>query len=156
MEFLNVPFSYLMKGCLFLAQNDYLWALLLFALIVEIILLPLSIKQQKSQIQMAKVKPKELAIREKYQGRNDKVTQQKMSLEIQEMYQQSGYNPLSGCLPLLIQLPIILILFAIVRQPITYGARLIDEDQKFESDFYEQAVVFYQEEKEALDKAMNS
>lgn len=152
-DFLNVPFSYLMKGCLFIAQNNYLLALLFFALIVEIILLPLSIKQQKSQIQMAKIKPKEIAIREKYKGRNDKVTQQKMSLEIQDMYQQSGYNPFSGCLPLLIQLPIILVLFNIVRQPITYGVRLTDVESKFNTDYYEQAVVFYQEEKEALDKS---
>lgn len=152
-NFLNVPFSYLMKGCLFIAQNEYLWALLLFALIVEVLLLPLSIKQQKSQIQMAKVKPKEIAIREKYKGRNDKVTQQKMSIEIQEMYQQSGYNPFSGCLPLLIQLPIILVLFNIVRQPVTFGARLIDDNDKFETDYYEELVVFYQEEKEALDKS---
>jgi YidC/Oxa1 family membrane protein insertase len=142
-----------MKGCLFIAQNEYLWALLLFALIVEVLLLPLSIKQQKSQIQMAKVKPKEIAIREKYNGRNDKVTQQKMSMEIQEMYQQSGYNPFSGCLPLLIQLPIILVLFNIVRQPVTFGARLIDDNDKFETDYYEELVVFYQEEKEALDKS---
>ncbi len=152
-DFLNVPFSYLMKGCLFVAQNNYLLALFFFALVVEIILLPLAIKQQKSQIQMAKMKPKEIAIREKYSGRNDKVTQQKMSIEIQEMYQENGYNPFSGCLPLLIQLPIIFILFNIVRQPITYGVRLTDVEDKFNKDYYEQAIVFYQEEKEALDKS---
>ncbi len=151
-EFLNIPFSYLMKGCLFISGNNYLLALLFFALAVQIILLPLAIKQQKSQIAMAKMRPKEMAIREKYKGRNDRVTQQKMSMEIQEMYQESGTSPFSGCLPLLIQLPIIFILFNIVRQPITYGARLTDIDDKFNSDYYDQAIVFYQDEKEALDK----
>lgn len=146
-EFLNVPFSFLMKGCLFISGNHYLLALLFFALAVQIILIPLTIKQQKSQIQMAKMRPKEMAIREKYKGRNDKVTQQKMNMEIQEMYQANNYNPLSGCLPLLIQLPIIFILFTIVRQPITYGARL---NESFITDYSEKAVVFYQEEKETL------
>ncbi len=138
-----------MKGCLFISGNNYLLALLFFALAVQIILIPLAIKQQKSQIQMAKMKPKEMAIREKYSGRNDKATQQKMNIEIQEMYQANNYNPFSGCLPLLIQLPIIFILFNIVRQPITYGARL---DQSFLENYSEQAVVFYQEERETLVK----
>lgn len=151
--FLNGPFSYLMKGCLYLAGNHYILALLFFALIVQIILLPLAIKQQKSQIKMAEVKPKEMAIREKYKGRNDRVTQQKMSMEIQEMYQQSGYNQFAGCLPLLIQLPIIIVLFNIVRQPITYGVRLTDVDSNFNTEYYKQAVVYYQSQKEALDKS---
>ena len=142
-----------MKGCLYLAGNHYILALLFFALIVQIILLPLAIKQQKSQIKMAEVKPKEMAIREKYKGRNDRVTQQKMSMEIQEMYQQSGYNQFAGCLPLLIQLPIIIVLFNIVRQPITYGVRLTDVDSNFNTEYYKQAVVYYQSQKEALDKS---
>lgn len=151
-SFLNGPFSYLMKGCLYLAGNHYILALLFFALIVQILLLPLNIKQHKSQIKMAEVKPKEMAIREKYKGRNDRVTQQKMSIEIQEMYQQSGYNQFAGCLPLLIQLPIIIVLFNIVRQPITYGVRLTDVDSNFDTAYYSQAVEYYQEQKEALDK----
>ena len=62
-------FSYLMKGCLYISGNHYILALFFFALVMEIVLLPLAIKQQKSQIQMAKIKPKEMAIREKYKGR---------------------------------------------------------------------------------------
>ncbi len=141
-----------MKGCLYLAGNHYILALLFFALIIEIILLPIAIKQQKSQIKMAEVRPKEMAIREKYKGRNDRVTQQKMSIEIQEMYQQSGYNQFAGCLPLLIMLPIVLVVFNIVRQPITYGVRLTDVDSNFDTEYYKQAVVYYQEQKEALNK----
>lgn len=151
MNFIYDIFSYLMKGCLYISGNHYIIALFFFALAMQIVLLPLAIKQHRSQIKMAQVKPKEMAIREKYKGRNDRATQQKMTMEIQEMYQQNGYSQFSGCLPLLIQLPIILILFTIVRQPITYGARLPSENEKFNKDYYEQAVVFYQEQKEALD-----
>lgn len=151
-NFLNGPFSYLMKGCLYLAGNHYILALFFFALVVQILLLPLAIKQQKSQIKMAEVRPKEMAIREKYKGRNDRVTQQKMSMEIQEMYQQTGYNQFGGCLPLLIMLPIVFVVFNIVRQPITYGVRLTDTESKFNTEYYNQAVVYYQNQKEALNK----
>ncbi len=142
-DFLCIPFSFLMKLCLDVPFFHYYpLALFLFALVIQIILLPLAIKQQKSQIQMAKIKPKEMAIREKYKGRNDRATQQKMTMEIQEMYQANGYNQFAGCLPLLIQLPIIFILFAIVRQPITYAS---DLDKDFVKDHKEDAVVFYEE-----------
>ncbi len=145
-DFIYIPFSFLMKLCLDIV-NYYPLALFLFALIIEIILIPLAIKQQKSQIQMAKIKPKEMAIREKYKGRNDRATQQKMTMEIQEMYQATGYNQFAGCLPLLVQLPIIFILFAIVRQPITYASDL-------PKDFVEKnapvAVEFYNDLKEII------
>ncbi len=147
MSFIYVPFSYLMKGCLFISGNSYFFALFFFALAMQIILLPLAIKQQKSQIMMAKIKPKEMAIREKYKGRTDRVTQQKMTMEIQEMYQKNGYNQFGGCLPFLVQLPIILILFTIVRQPITYASNLPDN---FVNDNIGTAVEFYVAERNNL------
>ncbi|PKM63412.1 MAG: hypothetical protein CVU97_00285 [Firmicutes bacterium HGW-Firmicutes-21] len=122
MEFFYIPFEYLMKLCLFISGNYYVFALFFFALIMQIVLLPLGIKQHKSQIMQRKMRPKEMAIRKKYAGRKDRATQQKMNLEVQEMYRTEGYNQLAGCLPMLIQLPIILILFAIVRAPISYSS----------------------------------
>lgn len=100
--------------------GSYLLALFIFALLVKIILLPFGIKQQKNSIKQAKVRPKEMAIRNKYRGRNDQRTQQKMNTEVMELYQQEGYNPASGCLPLLIQLPIILILYKVITNPLQY------------------------------------
>ncbi len=100
--------------------GSYLFALFLFALIVEALMLPFAIKQQKNTIKQASLRPKELAIRKKYAGRNDQATQQKMSQEIQEMYQKEGYNMMGGCLPLLIQLPIIMILYNVVINPLQY------------------------------------
>ncbi len=95
-------------------------ALLVFSVAVEIIFLPFDIKQQKNQIKQAKLRPKEMAIRNKYKGRDDNVTRQKMQMEIQEFYQQENYNPMSGCLPLLIQLPVIMALYSIVINPLKY------------------------------------
>ncbi|MBE6664742.1 MAG: YidC/Oxa1 family membrane protein insertase [Ruminococcaceae bacterium] len=100
--------------------GSYLLALFIFALLVKLILLPFGIKQQKNSIKQAQVRPKEMAIRKKYHGRNDQRTQQKMQTEVMELYQQEGYNPASGCLPLLIQLPIILILYKVITNPLQY------------------------------------
>ena len=127
MDFLYVPFSYVMKACVWISQNSYFFGLFFFALAFEIILLPLAIKQQKSQIAMAKIRPKDYAIRKKYAGRTDRVTQQKMQMEINEMHQQEGVSPFSGCLPLLITLPIVFILFAIVREPVTYSSNFTQD-----------------------------
>ena len=100
--------------------NSYILTLFVFAIIFEIIFLPFSIKQQKNSIKQAKLRPKEMAIRRRYAGRNDQATQQKITQEIQELYQKENFNPMSGCLPLLIQLPIILVLYSLVVDPIRY------------------------------------
>ncbi len=149
MDFIYDIFSYIMKGCLFISGNYYVIALFFFALAMMLVLLPLAIKQHNSQIKMAQVKPKEMAIREKYKGRNDRTTQQKMTMEIQEMYRENGYSQFSGCLPLLIQLPIIFILFAIVRNPLSYASNLKDFNTVDESKI---AVEYYQEQIDALNK----
>ena len=114
-DWIYTIFSYLMKGCLFISGNYYIIALFFFALVIQLLLLPLAIKQQKSQIKMAQVRPMEMAIREKYKGRTDRATNQKMMMEIQEMYSANGYNQFSGCLPLLIQMPIMIGIFYGIR-----------------------------------------
>ncbi len=100
--------------------GSYLLGLLLFALMIKIILLPFGIKQQKNSVRQAKMRPKEEAIRRKYKGRNDQKTQQKMQQEIMEMYQAEGYNPAGGCLPMLVQLVIIMLLYQVIIYPLRY------------------------------------
>ena len=100
--------------------NNYILTLCVFAIIMEILFLPFGIKQHKNSIKQAKLKPKEMAIRKKYAGRNDQATQQKLNQEIQELYQQENYNPLSGCLPLLIQFPVLIVLYWVVVNPMKY------------------------------------
>ena len=119
-DIINVPFGYVIRFCNNLVGNNYLFALLLFAVIIEIVLLPFGIKQQKNSIKQAKLRPKEMALRKKYAGREDQVSKQKMSQEIQEFYQKEGYNPMAGCFPLLIQFPIIIALYNIVMNPLRY------------------------------------
>lgn len=98
----------------------YLIGICVFAVIIELLMLPMSIKQHKTSIKQAKIKPKEMAIRKKYAGRDDQATRQKMATEMQELYQRENVSAASGCLPLLIQLPIILALYQIVIDPLHY------------------------------------
>ncbi len=100
--------------------GSYILALAIFALIIQIALLPFAIKQQKNSIRQAKLAPKLAAIRKKYAGRDDQKTKQKLQQETMELYQQEGFNPAGGCLPLLIQMPIILILYQVIIKPLSY------------------------------------
>ena len=100
--------------------NNYVIALILYAVLIKIALFPLGIKQQKGMVKQASMRPKEMAIRKRYAGRTDKKTQMKMQEDLQKLYQDEGYNPLSGCGPMLIQLPIIFILYRIIYEPLSY------------------------------------
>lgn len=104
----------------YLGFGSYIVGICVFALLVEILMFPFSIKQQKNAIRQAKLRPKEMAIRNKYKGRNDQVTQRKVQEEIQELYQRENFNQFSGCLPLLLQFPIIIALYNVVINPLHY------------------------------------
>ena len=107
--------------------GKYVFGLLLYALLFKLLFLPFSIKQQKNQIKMALLAPKMELIKAKYRGRTDQVTMQKQQQEIMELQQKEGYNPLSGCLPLLIQMPIIIFLYSVIRNPLSYICRISKE-----------------------------
>ena len=99
----------------------YVLALILFALIVEIIMLPIGIKQQKNMIGLAKLRPAMAKIEKKYAGRHDPVTMQKKREEMMALQQKEGYSPFSGCLPMLLQLIIVgFILYPIIINPVYY------------------------------------
>ena len=100
--------------------GNYLIGICIFAIIVEILMFPLAIKQQKNSIKQATLRPKEMAIRNRYKGRNDQATQQKVAQEIQDLYQRENFNPMAGCGPMIVQLPIIMLLYRIVVDPIQY------------------------------------
>lgn len=110
--------------------QNYLLTLFLFALLVKVLLLPLGIKQQKNSIKQARIRPKEMAIRKKYAGRKDQATQQKLNEEIMKLYQEENINPMSGCLPLLIQMPVIFALYGVIMKPLTYISSLGEKGAK--------------------------
>lgn len=94
---------------------NYAVLLIIFTLIVRVLLFPLAVKQQRSSAEVLRLKPKIEKIQKKYA--KDKV---KLQEEMSKLYQEEGYNPLSGCFPLLVQLPIIYGLYNIVYNPLTY------------------------------------
>lgn len=118
-DILYIPMGYILRFAYSLT-NNYLGAIFLFTLVMEILLCPIAIKQQKNQIKQASLAPKTAAIRKKYAGRTDQATQQKMQNEIMDMYREENFNPASGCGPMLIQLPIIICLYNVVTMPLRY------------------------------------
>lgn len=118
-DILRIPIAYILQFCYWIGHN-YMFALLLFAVIMQIILLPFAIKQQKNSIKQAKLAPKTAAIRDRYAGRNDQATQQKIQQETMDLYQRENFNPMGGCLPLLIQFPILFALFRVITYPLHY------------------------------------
>lgn len=112
---LNWATKYLTFG-----TNNYILSLMYFAIVIELLMIPFAISQQKNSIKQAKLRPKEMAIRKRYAGRNDQATMQKVNQEIQELYQKENFNPMSGCLPLLIQLPVVMALYYVVIDPAFY------------------------------------
>ena len=89
--------------------------IVLFTLVTRALMMPLTIKQQRSSRKMQRLQPKVQEIRDKYAKKTDPESNQKMQLEISDLYKKNKTSPMSGCLPLLIQMPIIFALYEILR-----------------------------------------
>lgn len=107
--------------------GSYLVSLLLYALLVKILFLPFSIQQQKNQIKGAKLRPKIALIEKKYAGATGRDAQMAKQQEIQDLQQREGYSALSGCLPLILQMIIIVGLYQVIRRPLSYLVNLGDD-----------------------------
>jgi len=118
-DILLIPMGFILRVAYSITDN-YLLAIMLFTLVMEVLLSPLGIRQQKNQVKQASLAPKAAAIRKKYAGRTDQATQQKMQNEMMEMYQRENFNPAGGCGTMLIQFPIIIALFQVVTNPLRY------------------------------------
>ncbi len=99
--------------------NSYVLSLLLFTVFTRLLMLPSTIKQQKNMIKNAMFKPKLDALQKKY-GKN----KEKYQEEMMKLYEKEGFNPMSGCLPMLIQFPILFGLIDVVYKPLTHILRL--------------------------------
>lgn len=95
--------------------QNYGLSIIIFTILTKILLFPITYKQSKAMDEMNKLAPLEKEIREKYKGNKEK-----MSEELMKVYEQHKINPMGGCLPLLIQIPIMFAMFYIVKQPLTY------------------------------------
>lgn len=95
--------------------NNYGLAIILFSIVIKLILFPLSIKQYKSTAAMKKIQPELTKLQKKYGNDKEKLQKEQMAL-----YEKYGINPMAGCLPTLIQMPILFALYRVIMMPLTY------------------------------------
>ena len=89
-------------------------AIIIFTLVINIIMIPLTINQQKSQKLQAVIQPEIKAIQDKYKGKTDNESAMKMNAETRAVYSKYGTSMAGGCLPLLIQMPILFGLYQVI------------------------------------------
>jgi YidC/Oxa1 family membrane protein insertase len=118
-------YGILARPLLWLLKRTYTWvgnygvAILLVTLAIRILLFPLMHKSYASMKKMQKLAPKMNAIRDKYKkAKTDPAQRQKMNEEIMKLYQAEGYNPMSGCFPILLQLPILVAFYNVLSRSI--------------------------------------
>ena len=95
--------------------HDYGLTIIIVTLIVRLCLLPLYAKQIKNQSKTAEIQSQIKDIQTRFANNRERMNQ-----EMNDLYAKAGVSPMSGCLPLIIQLPIIYGLFAVLRNPLTY------------------------------------
>ena len=121
-EFFASIFGYLLE-LLYNLVNNYGVAIILFTLVIKLILLPLSVKQQKTLKKSAKIQEKMKVIQFKYKNNPEKMNQ-----ELMELYKNEKMSPFSGCLTAIIQIILLLSIFYLVRSPLTYMKKIPVED----------------------------
>ena len=107
-------FGYILNFIYEIIKN-YGFAIIIFSVLLKLVLLPLSIKQQKTMKKTAKIQEKVKKIQEKY--KNDQI---KMNQEMMDLYKKENMSPFSGCLTSIIQIVLLLAMFGLVRSPLTY------------------------------------
>lgn len=107
--------GWIMDGIYKLGVHNVAWCIILFTIIINLILLPLTIKQQKFMKLNAVMQPELMAIQKKYKNKQqDQVAMQKMQMEQQAVYNKYGASPTGGCLTTIIQLPILFALYQVI------------------------------------------
>ena len=103
--FLAIPMLHLLIFIVGIVKN-YGLAIIVLTIIVRLVMLPLTIKQFKSMDGMKRIQPEIMALREKFKG-----DPQRLNAETMELYKKHKVNPFSGCLPILVQIPIFFALY---------------------------------------------
>lgn len=129
-DFINVPLAAVLRLFSGWFNGNFAASVAVFTLLINIVLLPLSIKSQKSSVQQMRIKPKLDELKKKYG--NDR---QKMAQAQQKLYQEEGVSMSGGCLPMIVRLLIMLSIYQLINRPLTYlinvKSDLIDSASKF-------------------------
>ncbi len=113
-EIITIPLGYIISLIYDLVKN-YGWSIIIFTVIIKLIVLPLSIKSQKAMKKQQKIQPILAELQQKYA--NDK---EKLQTEMMKLYKDNDVSMMGGCLPLLIQMPILIGLYRVIQSPIKY------------------------------------
>lgn len=113
-DLITVPMGYIIEMIYKLVQN-YGLSIIIFTVIIKIILLPLNVKSQKAMKKQQKIQPILAELQKKYA--ND---QQKLQTEMMKLYKDNGVSMTGGCLPMLVQFPILIGLYNVIRSPLRY------------------------------------
>lgn len=116
MSIIGVPLGYIMWACYQIVKN-YGISIILFTLATKILMFPLSIKIQKNSIKLVKMRPQIEKLKKQYPNKEDKEAFMEAQMEL---YAQEKYSPAAGCLPMLIQLPIIFGLLDVIYKPLKH------------------------------------
>lgn len=141
MGFISELFGYLLNA-LYELFNNYGIAIIVFSVILRIILIPITIKQQKTMKKSAELQEEMKEISKKYKNNPEKLNQETI-----ELYKREKMSPFSGCLSSIVQIIIILSVFWLVSQPLTYMKRLNNVQYDANNTESNQSVVEYYKEK---------
>ena len=124
-DFIALLMGYIMQALFFITGGFNIGlCIILFTIIVRLMMMPMTIKQQRFSKLSAMMQPELAAIQNKYKGKNDTASMQKMQLETKAVYEKYGTSPTGGCLQMFIQLPIFYGIFAVVRDIPYYVPRV--------------------------------
>ena len=141
MGFISELFGYLLNA-LYELFNNYGIAIIVFSVILRIILIPITIKQQKTMKKSAELQEEMKEISKKYKNNPEKLNQETI-----ELYKREKMSPFSGCLSSIVQIIIILSVFWLVSQPLTYMKRLNNVPYDANNTESNKSVVEYYKEK---------
>ena len=141
MGFISELFGYLLNA-LYELFNNYGIAIIVFSVILRIILIPITIKQHKTMKKSAELQEEMKEISKKYKNNPEKLNQETI-----ELYKREKMSPFSGCLSSIVQIIIILSVFWLVSQPLTYMKRLNNVPYDANNTESNQSVVEYYKEK---------
>ena len=141
MDFIADIFGYLLNF-IYEIVNNYGLAIIIFSVILKILLLPISISQQKTLKKSQKMQEKTREIQEKYKG-----NQEKINTEMIDLYKREKMNPFSGCFSSIIQLVLLISIFLIVSKPLTYMKKV---DPELIQQYTDEIKTQYQEENKNL------
>ncbi|MFF2450595.1 YidC family membrane integrase SpoIIIJ [Neobacillus sp. NPDC058068] len=106
-EYIVYPLSWLIKEVAHLLGDNFGLSIIFVTILIRLVLLPLMIKQTKSSKAMQALQPEMKALKEKYSSKDQK-TQQKLQQETMALFSKHGVNPMAGCFPLIVQMPILI------------------------------------------------